>query len=189
MEDCSSNKICYSEEEGNFPKKSCRENEDDDEVAVRCDMIGAKLACTNVAEQRKEPIDCHMREQVNIVVEETKWDGGCSKDKGACVEEIMMEKTMHRPKSNDDNQRCVKQVFTPGFIKSFSGPRDGLGPSINLEVDLAQSPSKNLASGPFNKPNEPSDIRPRSNGILALYHSHMHSSRPLFNEGPNGRAF
>ncbi|KAL7181445.1 hypothetical protein ACSBR1_040352 [Camellia fascicularis] len=183
MEDCSSNEIYCSEEEGNFLEECCWEKEDDDEVAEMCDchMHGAELACTNEVKQRKEPIYCHIREDVNTVVEETKWDGGCSRDKGTCIEEIIMEKTVHRPKSNDDNQRYVKQVITLGFIRSFSGPSDGLRPGINLKVDLAQSTSKNFATGPSNRPNEPTDIRPDNNGILALCCSHMHCPKPLFN--------
>ncbi|KAL7220702.1 hypothetical protein ACSBR2_013562 [Camellia fascicularis] len=49
-----------------------------------------------------------------------------------------MEESVHSPKIN------VEQVFTLGFIRSFSGSKDGLGHSINLEVDLAQALSKNI---------------------------------------------
>ncbi|KAL7195599.1 hypothetical protein ACSBR1_035765 [Camellia fascicularis] len=92
---------------------------------------------------------------VNTVVEETKWDEGFSRDNGACTKEVeqregpidchtgdeigetMMEESVHRPKSQ-------VQISTPGFIRSFSGSRDGLGHGINLEMDLAQALSKNL---------------------------------------------
>ncbi|KAL7190068.1 hypothetical protein ACSBR1_039666 [Camellia fascicularis] len=49
----------------------------------------------------------------------------------------MVEESVHSPKSQ-------VQVFTPRFIRSFSGSRHGLGHGINLEVDLAQALSKNL---------------------------------------------
>ncbi|KAL7203189.1 hypothetical protein ACSBR2_016485 [Camellia fascicularis] len=60
-----------------------------------------------------------------------------------------MEESMHSLKIN------VEQVFTPGFIRSFSRSRDGLGHGINLEVDLAQALSKNL----------------NGKGVLSLNHS------------------
>ncbi|KAL7233203.1 hypothetical protein ACSBR1_016937 [Camellia fascicularis] len=78
-------------------------------------------ACTKEVEQSTGPSNCHLRQEVNIVVKET-----------------MMEESVHSPKIN------VEQVFTPGFIKSFSGSRNGLGHGINLEVDSAQALSKNL---------------------------------------------
>ncbi|CAL5387829.1 unnamed protein product [Camellia sinensis] len=92
---------------------------------------------------------------VNTVVEETKWDVGFSRENEACTKEVeqrkgpidchsgeesaesLMEESVHSPKSQ-------VQVFTPGIIRSLSGPRDGLGHDINLEVNLAQPLSKNL---------------------------------------------
>ncbi|CAL5368243.1 unnamed protein product [Camellia sinensis] len=83
--------------------------------------------------------------EVNTVVEESKWDEGfnreekvCTKEVDTVIEETILEESVHNPNF------IVEQVSTPGFIKNFSGSRDGIGFGINLEVDLAQALSKNL---------------------------------------------
>lgn len=172
MEDCSSNNSCSSKEVETFLEKGCREKEDDDEVAAGCDKLAAELVCTNEVVPRKEPTVCHISKKASTVVEETKLDAGSSSKEGACVKVMMLEETVHSPKSNDGNQRYVEQVFTQGFIKSLSESREGLQPGINLEVDLAQSICNNQDIGPSSKPIEPCDIRPGSNGLLALSLNH-----------------
>ncbi|THG02459.1 hypothetical protein TEA_022429 [Camellia sinensis var. sinensis] len=89
----------------------------------KCDggFNGEDESCTMEVEQRTGPSDCHLGEEVNTVVEET-----------------MMVESVHSPKIN------VKQVFTLGFLRSFSGSKDRHGHGINLEMDLAQTLSKNL---------------------------------------------
>ncbi|KAL7228748.1 hypothetical protein ACSBR2_007444 [Camellia fascicularis] len=148
IEDSSSNDICGSEMKGNVLEECCKEKEEDVEV------VGVKVHIPNSGMV------------VNTVVEETKWDEGFSRDNGACTKEVeqregpidchtgeeseetLIEESVHSPESQ-------VQVSTPGFIKSLSGSRDGLGHGINLEVDLAQALSKNL----------------NGRGILSLNHS------------------
>ncbi|CAL5334722.1 unnamed protein product [Camellia sinensis] len=137
MEECSSNDICGSEMKGNVPEECCKEKKETVEV------VGAKVHSPNSGMV------------VNTVVEETKWDVGFSRENEACTKEVeqrkgpidyhsgeesaesLMEESVHSPKSQ-------VQVSTPGIIRSLSGPRDGLGHDINLEVNLAQPLSKNL---------------------------------------------
>ncbi|KAL7196389.1 hypothetical protein ACSBR1_036412 [Camellia fascicularis] len=130
LEKCSSNEICGSGVEGTIPEECYREKE---EISVmetntvleesKCDGVfsGEEEACSKEVEQRTGSGDCHLKEEVNTVVEET-----------------MLEESVHGPKIN------VEQAFTPGFPRSFSGSRDGHGHGINLEVDLAQALSMNL---------------------------------------------
>ncbi|CAL5356713.1 unnamed protein product [Camellia sinensis] len=194
MEDCSSNVLCSSKEAETFLEKGCREYEDDDEVAAGCDKLAVELVYTNEVVPRKEPTACRIGKKANTVVEETKLDSeSCSKE-GAYVEVMMLEEPMHSPKSNDGNQRCVEQVFTQGFMKSFSGSREGLQPGINLEVDLAQSISNNLVSDPFSRPIEPCNVKPGCNGLLALCLNHSGHirqsaaiSKPLRNVKKKGK--
>ncbi|CAL5336504.1 unnamed protein product [Camellia sinensis] len=194
MEDCSSNVLCSSKEAETFLEKGCREYEDDDEVAAGCDKLAAELVYTNEVVPRKEPTACRIGKKASTVVEETKLDSeSCSKE-GAYVEVMMLEEPVHSPKSNDGNQRCVEQVFTQGFIKSFSGPREGLQPGINLEVNLAQSISNNLVSDPFSRPIEPCNVKPGYNGLLALCLNHSGHirqsaaiSKPLRNAKKKGK--
>ncbi|CAL5390691.1 unnamed protein product [Camellia sinensis] len=114
LEECSSNEICGSVVKGTSPVKCLREKE-----------------AENVME-------------INTVVEESKWDGGFNREEKVCTKEVKQMtgssdcQLVHNPNFN------VEQVSTPGFIRSFSGSRDGIGFSINLEVDLAQALSKNL---------------------------------------------
>ncbi|KAL7168193.1 hypothetical protein ACSBR2_038601 [Camellia fascicularis] len=111
--------------EGTNPEECYREKEVKSVMEVNIVVEESKCnggfskedeACTKEVEQRLGPSDCHLREEVNTVVEET-----------------MMEESVHNKKIN------VEQVFTPSFIRSFIGSRDGLGHGINLEVDLAQA--------------------------------------------------
>ncbi|KAL7263843.1 hypothetical protein ACSBR1_001905 [Camellia fascicularis] len=128
LEKCSSNEICGNGVKGTIPEECCREKKGKSVMEInivveesKCDggFNGEEEACTKEVEQRIGPSDCHLGEEVNTVVEET-----------------MMEESVHSPKIN------VKQVFTLGFLRSFSGSKDGHG--INLEMDLAQELSKNL---------------------------------------------
>ncbi|KAL7221578.1 hypothetical protein ACSBR1_023520 [Camellia fascicularis] len=130
LEECSSNEICGSVMEGKTLEECFRKNEAESVIKVNTVVEESKWdggfnreeeVCTKEADQRIGTSDCHLGEEVNIVVEET-----------------MLEESVHSSKFN------VEQVFTPVFIRSFSGTRDGIGLSINLEVDLAQALSKNL---------------------------------------------
>ncbi|CAL5337877.1 unnamed protein product [Camellia sinensis] len=125
---CSSNEIYGSVVERTSPKECFREKEADHVMEVNTiveeskwdeGLIRVEEVCTKEVDQRTGSNDCHLGEEVNTVVEET-----------------ILEESVHNPNC------IVEQVSTPGFIKSFSGSRDGSGFGINLEMDLAFS--KNL---------------------------------------------
>ncbi|CAL5395691.1 unnamed protein product [Camellia sinensis] len=128
LEECSSNEIYGSVVERTSPKECFREKEADHVMEVNTiveeskwdeGLIRVEEVCTKEVDQRTGSNDCHLGEEVNTVVEET-----------------ILEESVHNPNC------IVEQVSTLGFIKSFSGSRDGSGFGINLEVDLAFS--KNL---------------------------------------------
>ncbi|CAL5334039.1 unnamed protein product [Camellia sinensis] len=130
LEECSSNKICGSVVERTSLEEFFREKESDDVMQVNSvieeskwdeGFIREEEVCTKEVDQRSGSNDCHLGEEVNIVIEET-----------------ILEESVHSPNF------IVEQVSTPGFIKSFSGSRVGSGFGINLEVDLSQAISKNL---------------------------------------------
>ncbi|KAL7185024.1 hypothetical protein ACSBR2_027046 [Camellia fascicularis] len=84
------------------------------------------------------------------MVEETPCDVEFSRPSVVGVKEAMMEECAPCPKSNDKSEKCM------------DGPREGLGPGITLEVDLAHPLGEQLAQGP----NESQCIRPNTNGLL-----------------------
>ncbi|KAL7250248.1 hypothetical protein ACSBR1_012280 [Camellia fascicularis] len=88
---------------------------------------------------------------------------------------MMQEETVHRPKSNDGNQRCVEQVSAPSFINRLNGSIED------------QSICNNLVIGPSSRPKESCDFRPGNNGILAMCHLHKDSPGPILKDGPNGK--
>ncbi|KAL7233189.1 hypothetical protein ACSBR1_016923 [Camellia fascicularis] len=140
-------------------------------------------------------------EAVATVVEESPVVGGYSREKKASVEEPLLEGSDGNSKSNDDNLRCIPQVHTSGFIKHLNEAGDGLGPGINLEVNLAKEfredigPGINLEvnlahssnkfsdCGPSNRPKE---LVNNKHGILASLASsipHMQSAGPNLSAG------
>ncbi|CAL5334043.1 unnamed protein product [Camellia sinensis] len=130
LEECSSNKICGSVVERTSLEEFFREKESDDVMQVNSvieeskwneGFIREEEVCTKEVDQRSGSNDCHLGEEVNIVIEET-----------------ILEESVHSP------DFIVEQVSTLGFIKSFSRSRVGSGFGINLEVGLSQAISKNL---------------------------------------------
>ncbi|KAL7221957.1 hypothetical protein ACSBR1_023817 [Camellia fascicularis] len=129
--------------------------------------------------------------------------GGSSKEKEACVEGSLMDGSEQNSKNNDGKFRCAQQASSFGYISRFNDFSNGIGPSINLEVNLANepaaslgpginlevilahSPSKFLASGPepLSKPIESGNLNSINNGILA----HAQSAGPLSKSGPTGK--
>ncbi|GMP82743.1 hypothetical protein CsSME_00036919 [Camellia sinensis var. sinensis] len=145
---------CCSVEEVNFPVTDGQEREEDDEVAAVKGMFGAELAC---------PMD--------TIVEETPCDGGVSRG-GACAERLLidlMEKAGHFSNSNDERQKCIEQVYTPGFVRCMNEVSACSGPGINLEVDLAHFEKQPLKCRPIHsngfssRPNVPAPV----NGLLS----------------------
>ncbi|CAL5388666.1 unnamed protein product [Camellia sinensis] len=145
---------CCSVEEVNFPVIDGKEREEDDEVAAAKGMFGAELAC---------PMD--------TIVEETPCDGGVNKG-GACAERPLidlMEKAGHFSNSNDERQKCIEQVYTPGFVRCMKEVSACSGPGINLEVDLAHFEKQPLncrpihSNGSSSRPNVPASV----NGFLS----------------------
>ncbi|KAL7235112.1 hypothetical protein ACSBR1_018575 [Camellia fascicularis] len=130
LEECNSNEICGSVVERKIPEECFREKEEDHVMEVNTVVEESKWeegfnreeeVCTKEVDQRSGSNDCHLGEEVNTVIKET-----------------ILEESVH------STNFIVKQVSTPGFIKSFSESRDGSGLGINIEVDLAQALSKNL---------------------------------------------
>ncbi|GMP79593.1 hypothetical protein CsSME_00035079 [Camellia sinensis var. sinensis] len=137
---------CCSVEEDNIPVIDGKAREEDDEVAADKAMFGAELAC---------PMD--------TMVEETPCDGGVNRG-GACAERPLidlMEKADHFSNINDERQKCIEQVYTPGFIRCMNEANAGGGPGINLEVDLAHFEKQPVncrplhSNGPSSRPNVP----------------------------------
>ncbi|KAL7248896.1 hypothetical protein ACSBR1_011139 [Camellia fascicularis] len=123
------------------PSEECfKGKEDEAEVAARCDLSGAGAFLNEVA-KRKEPTHSLNEEDVDTRVEESPCDVEFSRPSVVGVREAMMEERAPCPKCNDKSEKCIEQVSTTSFFKSLSGPREGLGPGISLEVDLA-SPSR-----------------------------------------------
>ncbi|KAL7254837.1 hypothetical protein ACSBR1_009058 [Camellia fascicularis] len=140
-------------------------------------------------------------EVVDTVVEETLAVGGFSREKEASVEEPLLEGSDRNSKSNDDNLRCIPQVYTPRFIKNFNEDGDGpghgtdleelsamesrkdFGPGINLEVVLAHSLNKFSDCGPSNRPKEVVSTKHGNFVSLASSIPHMQSAGPNLSAG------
>ncbi|CAL5342680.1 unnamed protein product [Camellia sinensis] len=161
MEDCSSNVNFYRVVEVNPIEECCKRKRDEDEVATRYDLSGVVASLNEVA-KRKELTQGYSEKEVDTMVEKTQCDVEFNRPSTVSVTEAMMEERAPCPKSNDKSKKCMEQVFTHGFFKSLSGPREGLRPGITLEVDLAQPLSEQFAQGP----NEFQSIRPITNGLL-----------------------
>ncbi|KAL7216656.1 hypothetical protein ACSBR1_028567 [Camellia fascicularis] len=185
LEEFNSIRTCYSKDSRNISGADVRIKNDSVEVVV----------------QRQGLSVSHIGEAVDTVVEESPIVGGYSKEKETCVEEPLLEGLDRNSKSNDDNLRCIPQVYTFGFIKHLNEAGDGLGPGINLEVNLAKEfredigPGINLEvnlahssnkfsdCGPSNRPKE---LINNKHGILASLASsipHMQSAGPNLSAG------
>ncbi|GMP81070.1 hypothetical protein CsSME_00035911 [Camellia sinensis var. sinensis] len=187
MEDYSFIETCYSAEAGNKPEMESKGKEDDDEVAKISASFGAELACTKEEVQRKEPIHCQLGDEVDTVIEETAFEADSSRDE-ACVKEPLRDKSVHRDENNDDGLRDAEQVFSPGCIRSINGSGEGFGPSINLDVVLAQLPNKNPITDLPPKPIEHTDTSLGGKGILALCNTNLQSTGPMIKMGPYGKS-
>ncbi|KAL7235781.1 hypothetical protein ACSBR1_019131 [Camellia fascicularis] len=143
-EDCSSNVNLGRVVEANSTEVCYKEKEDEAEMAEGYDLSGTAMAFPIEVAQRKELTHYYIGEEVDTVVEETSCDVEFSRPSAVSVKEIMMEERAPRPKSNDNSEECVEQALTPGFFKSLSRPKEGLGPGINLEVDLAHPRGEQL---------------------------------------------
>ncbi|KAL7197605.1 hypothetical protein ACSBR2_020194 [Camellia fascicularis] len=143
------------------PSEECfKGKENEAEVAAMYDLSGAGASLNEVA-KRKEPTHGFNEEEVDTLVEESPCDVEFSRPSAVGVKEAMMEERAPCPKCNDKSEKCMEQVSTAGFFKSLSGPREGLGPGISLEVDLAHPLGEQFAQGPY----EAQNIRPTSNAI------------------------
>ncbi|KAL7212849.1 hypothetical protein ACSBR2_015527 [Camellia fascicularis] len=180
LKEFSSIRTCYSEESRNISGADVRIKNHGDEVVA----------------QRQGLSDSHIGEAVDTIVEETPVVEGFNREKEACVEEPLLEGSDRNSKSNDDNLRCIPQVYTSGFIKNFNEVGDELGPGINLEVNLAEefrkdigpdinleanlahSSNKFLECGPSNRPKELVSNKHGNLVILASSIPHMQSTGP-----------
>ncbi|KAL7252455.1 hypothetical protein ACSBR1_007106 [Camellia fascicularis] len=185
LEEFSSIGNCYSNESRNVSGT---------DVRIKNDGDGAVA-------QRQGLSVSHIGEVVDTVVEETLAVGGFNREKETSVEEPLLEGSDRNSKSNDDNLRCIPQVYTPGFIKNFNEDGDGpghgtnleelsamesrqdFGPGINLEVVLARSLNKFSDCGPSNRPKEVVSTKQGNFVSLASSIPHMQSAGPNLSTG------
>ncbi|KAL7265498.1 hypothetical protein ACSBR1_003301 [Camellia fascicularis] len=186
-EDCSSIAGYCRVRKASLPEVNCKRKEDDDEVAVGCDMSAAVMTPSNEVALRKGLTHCCSREKVDTVVEDSLCDVELSRPSAVGVQEVMMKEHAPYLKSYDEPLRCVEQVLSPGILKSLSGPLDGLGPGINLEVDLGHPLGVHSINNPLNLPSNSQITRPSCNNPPGCNsHAPSKSTRPHTNGDTNG---